>query len=225
MRVVLVGASELGVLAARMLIAAGHEVVVVEADRERIDGVYDDLDCSFLHGDGTKPAVLREARPEETQVLICVTHHDEANVLASLVGRSLGFRRVVTTIEDPELEPVCRELGLEDTLVPPREMALHLKNLVEGAPSVEMSTFFRGDARLFLFIARDEHAGTKLSSLGLPKRSRAVCVYREDEFLLAADDVVLEVGDEVVIAVHAEDLDTLTARLQPALPEQQESEN
>lgn len=43
-----------------------------------------------------------------------------STILASLVGRSLGFKRVVTKIEDIEFEHICKELGLEDVIVPSR---------------------------------------------------------------------------------------------------------
>jgi trk system potassium uptake protein TrkA len=44
------------------------------------------------------PNILREVNPEQTDFLFCLTDSDQANVIASLVGRSLGFKRVVTSI-------------------------------------------------------------------------------------------------------------------------------
>jgi trk system potassium uptake protein TrkA len=101
-------------------------VVIIEQDKERIDALTEEIDCGFLHGDGSKPAILREADPEGTQVLFALTGNDQANILASLVGRSLGFKRVVTKIEDPELEHICKELGLEDVIVPSRTIGRFL---------------------------------------------------------------------------------------------------
>ena len=42
----------------------------------------------------------------DTEVLYCPTNQDQTHVIASLVGRSLGFRRVVPKIDDPELEQI-----------------------------------------------------------------------------------------------------------------------
>ena len=71
-----------------------------------------ELDCGFICGDGSRPAILREADPQHTTVLYCLTGDDKSNMIASLVGRSLGFGRIVTKIDDPELEHICLELGL-----------------------------------------------------------------------------------------------------------------
>ena len=112
MRFVFVGSGSLAVLTGRMLAARRHEVVLIERDLETIATLREELDAGFIHGEGTRPAILREADPAGTDLLFCLTRDDQANIIASLVARSLGYRRVVTKIEDPELEHICAELGL-----------------------------------------------------------------------------------------------------------------
>lgn len=126
MRVVFIGASSLAVVTAKLMRERGEEVVIIEHDKDHIDALSEELDCGFLHGDGSKPAILREANPEGTDVLFALTDNDQANILASLVGRSLGFKRVVTKIQDAELEHICKELGLEDIIVPSRTIGRFL---------------------------------------------------------------------------------------------------
>jgi trk system potassium uptake protein TrkA len=126
MRAVFIGAGSLAVVTAKLIRERGEEVVIIEQDKERIDALADELDCGFLHGDGSKPAMLREANPEGTDVLFALTGNDQANILASLVGRSLGFKRVVTKIDDHEFEHICKELGLEDVIVPTRTVGRFL---------------------------------------------------------------------------------------------------
>jgi trk system potassium uptake protein TrkA len=101
MRFVFIGSGSLAVLTGRMLAERGHEVILIEQDLAIIDALREELDVGFLHGDGTRPAILREAGPEATDLLFCVTRDDQANIIASLVARSLGYARVVTKIEDP----------------------------------------------------------------------------------------------------------------------------
>ncbi len=83
----------------------------------------------FIHGDGTRPAILREGDPQGTDLLFCLTHDDQSNIIASLVARSLGYRRVVTKIEDPDLEHICSELGLADSLVPMHTVGRYLADI------------------------------------------------------------------------------------------------
>jgi len=134
MRAVFIGAGSLAVVTAKLIRERGEEVVIIEQDKERIDALADELDCGFLHGDGSKPAMLREANPEGTDVLFALTGNDQANILASLVGRSLGFKRVVTKIDDYEFEHICKELGLEDVIVPTRTVGRFLAERYAAKP-------------------------------------------------------------------------------------------
>ncbi|MGA8005025.1 MAG: NAD-binding protein [Burkholderiales bacterium] len=134
MRAVFIGAGSLAVVTAKLIRERGEEVVIIEQDKERIDSLAEQIDCGFLHGDGSKPAMLREADPEHTDVLFALTGNDQANILASLVARSLGFKRVVTKIEDVELEHICKELGLEDVIVPSRTVGRFLAERFAAKP-------------------------------------------------------------------------------------------
>jgi trk system potassium uptake protein TrkA len=211
MRAVFIGASALSVMTARFLLSRGHEVVVIERDKEVIDALSAELDCGFLHADGSKPAVLREADPEHTDVLFCLTGSDQANIISSLVGRSLGFGRVVTKINDPEFEHICIELGLEDTIIPARTVGRHLAEMFEGTNPLEISAMIKAEARVFSFVAREEDA-RPLAELDLPDKTRVICIYRDEKFLLPEDDDRLKPGDEVVLITHSRHLPALAER-------------
>jgi trk system potassium uptake protein TrkA len=198
-------------MTARLLLKRGHEVVIVERDKEQIEALSDELDCGFLHGDGSKPAILRETDPAQTDVLFCLTGNDQANIIASLVGRSLEFARVVTKIEDPEFEHICIELGLEDTIIPARTIGRHLADMFEGQDPLELSTMIRDEARAFSFVARAEDE-VAVERLDLPEPSRIVCIYRDDKFIAPDQDTKLKAGDEVVVVTHRKNLPALQER-------------
>ena len=211
MRAVFIGATSLAVITARLLLKRGQEVVIVEQDKEVIEALSGELDCGFLHGDGSKPAILREADPAKTDVLFCLTGNDQANIIASLVGRSLGFPRIVTKIEDPEFEHICIELGLDGTIIPGRTIGRYLADMLEGQDPLELSTMIREDARIFSLVAREESA-VPLRELKLPKPTRVVCLYRAGKLIIPDGDTELKVDDEVVVITDRKSL--------PALQEQ-----
>jgi trk system potassium uptake protein len=211
MRAVFVGASSLAVMTTRLLLGRGHEVVVIEREKARIDTLAEDLDCGFLHGDGSKPALLREGDPSKTNILFCLTDDDETNILSSLVGRSLGYPRVVTRIEDPEYEHLCIELGLEDVIIPARTIGRYLADMFEGRDHMELIAMLKDEARLFSFVAREEDEGP-IQDLGLPDEARIMFLYRDDRFKLPESDTKLKKGDEVAVITHSNNLDKLSER-------------
>ena len=215
MRAVFIGAGVLAVATARYLLKRGHEVVIIERNKEVIQELSLELDCGFLHGDGSKPAILREANPDHTDTLLCLTNSDQANIIASLVGRSLGFKRVVTKIDDPEFEHICLELGLEDTIIPARTVGRHLADMCEGRDPLEISTMIRDEARAYSFVVRTDQAGP-LAKFKLPEQTRVVCIYRQERFILPEPDTQLKAEDEVVLLTNRDRLSDLKAYLAPS---------
>ena len=211
MRAVFIGTGAIAVMTARILLKRGHEVVIIEQDKARIDALSEELDCGFIQGDGGKPAIQREADPDRTDFLFCLTGTDQSNIIASLVGRSLGFKRVVTRIDDPEFEHICIELGLEDTIVPTRTIGRYLADMFAGHDLLELSAMIKDEARVFSFVVKEDESGS-FESLDLPKDSRVICCYRDGKFRLPKPEDELQVDDEVVIITHSRNLPDLDER-------------
>ncbi|SHK61696.1 trk system potassium uptake protein TrkA [Marinobacter antarcticus] len=216
MKAIFIGASNTAIMTAEFLLKRNHEVIIIEIDKEKIDMISNELDCGFLHGDGSKPSLLRETNPEETDVLFCLTGHDQTNIIASLVGRSLGFKKVVTKIEDPSFEHICVELALTATIIPSRTIGRHLADMFEGRDSFEISTMFRYGASTFSFVAQEKHVGT-IQDLALSGDSRVICIYRKEKLILPEENERIELNDEVIIITHQNNLETLNAQLDLAV--------
>lgn len=208
MKIVFIGASSLAVATAERLLDLGHEVIIIESDENVIEGLMRHIDCVFIHGNGSKPAILKETDPESIDLVFCLTKSDEANIIASLVARSLGIKRVITRIEDPEFEHICVELGLNDIIVPTLTNARYLVNIAAGRNILELSAVFRGNVRLFSFIADESDAGP-VENLALPKQSRVIFGYRDNIYMPFNSGSELQKGDEVVLVTTAEDYDKL----------------
>jgi len=214
MRIVFIGAGKLSVMTAQSLLDRKHEVVFIEQNKDRIEELSGELDCGFLLGDGSRPDLLREAGPEHTDYLFCMTDNDQTNIIATLVGRSLKFKKIVTKIDNKEFEHICSELGLENIIVPTRTISRFLIDMVVGQDILELSTMIKGDARFFSFEARAEDEG-EINALNLPENSRVIYFYRDGEFIIADSKTKLKEGDEVIILTHSENIKTLRERWAP----------
>ena len=214
MRIVLCGAGPMTVLTARSLIENGHDVILIESDKTLIDELAEDLDASFIQGDASKPDILSQVNPKDCDFLFCLTNSDQVNIITALLGRSMGFKRVVPSIEDQGLQQLCRELGLEDTIVPVRTMSQYLENMVRGLDSVELSTVLKGDARLFTFVSGKDEADGE-GELSLPANTQVIFFYRDDRYHFADADTRYQEGDEIVLLTRSEHLTELKDRWQP----------
>jgi trk system potassium uptake protein TrkA len=221
MRTVFIGAGEVSIETAKAFVKKGHEVIIIETDKAKIDELSEEMDCSFLQGDGSRPDILREVNPEQTDFLFCLTDSDQHNVIASLVGRSLSFKRVVTSIGDPQFEVICHELGLKDTIIPSRTISRYLGDMVGGTENVDLSAVIKDEARFFTLIAKEEDA-IAAKDLKLPADAKVICYYRDGKFSHADEETTFRIGDEVVILTHSKNMLALEERWQQK-PSQEES--
>ena len=90
MKVVIVGAGEVGFHIARRLAIENRDVVLVDKDSEALRRVSDHIDVQAVHGSGSSPVTLKEAGLKEAETILAVTNSDEINLVACLVADILS---------------------------------------------------------------------------------------------------------------------------------------
>ncbi len=212
MRIAFIGAGRFAVTAAHALLEDGHEVVIVDEDAARLRELEEEnLDCGLVHGDGSRPAVLKEIGPGNTDFLFCMSGSDQDNILAALAGERLGFGHVVVMIQDPDFEGLCTQLGLADVLMPSQETANAVTDRVSGIESADLAPLLEAGLRFFSFAAREEDAGT-VADLDLPEDVRVLAVARDGEGALADPDTRIREGDRVYALCPRDRVESLRER-------------
>lgn len=215
MRTIIVGASRFGIATAKELTEDDHEVVIVDTNAERLENLADDLDCGFIHGDGTLPTVLRDAYGDHADALVLLTNEDDVNILAAVVGRSVGFDRVVPQIVRPELLSVCDELELKDVITPHSTVAQSIVQALKDNSDTSVDLRLHKGIRVVGYAVRPDHDGKTVGQLDLPADSRVIARAHGEEESLVDDDTELTEGDHLIVAVATEALDDLEAILAP----------
>jgi trk system potassium uptake protein TrkA len=211
MRIVVVGASKFGVATVETLIEEGHEVVLVDRNRAQLDRLAKRFDCGMIEGDGTSPSVLRDAVNGKNDVLITLTNASDDNILAALVGRSVGFGRVIPQIIETDLLELCAELGLDDTIMPHVTVARSLCKALEDKTEVAEELTLSNELRLKRVEVGEGADGKKLSDIELPKGVRVVALIDEEHEQLPDEDTALAAGNQVLCVVEKDNRDKLAA--------------
>jgi trk system potassium uptake protein TrkA len=123
MRVVILGCGKLGSRLARKLVAAGHQIVVMDRDQEALKQLGQNFEGETLVGRAYIEENIQRVFEEKTDVFIAVTDKDNVNILfAQWIKNKFKVPRVIARIYDPILAGSYRDLGLET--VCPTNMAL-----------------------------------------------------------------------------------------------------
>ncbi len=135
MKVVILGAGDVGRFVAHELSRIGHDVVLVDCDPEALREADERADVLTLRGDVTHRSVLRSAGVSDAALVVAVTGTDETNVVAAGLASSLGARRTTARVDDPAFFETTAGveqgvLGVQQILCASRLVADELVRLV-----------------------------------------------------------------------------------------------
>lgn len=131
MRIVILGCGRVGAHLARMLVAEGHQVTVIDKNSAAFARLGPDFPGNLVVGTGIDEDVLSQAGIEQAEAFIAVTNGDNTNVMAAQVARDIfGVPRAICRIYDPLREQIYRTLGLE-TICPTLWGANRIKEILQ----------------------------------------------------------------------------------------------
>src|SRR6056297_21859 len=157
LKIVIVGAGEVGYNVSRDLSAEGHDITIVELDETRAGKVESELDVRVVRGNGSRPHVLEKAGICEgcgVDILVASSEKDEVNILACWIAKRAGVKRVISRargLEYTDSPTWARELGIDVMISPERSVAREIEELLSVSSAVHTAEFFGGRAGLYAF--------------------------------------------------------------------------
>src|SRR5690606_5750431 len=180
MRILILGAGEVGFHLTRQLSEEGHDVVIIEEDRDRVRAIEDAVDALVVHGNAASLSTLEAAGIEKTDLLLAVTSLDEINLMACLSAAQYEVPIKIARVSKPDyfdhtgiLPP--ERLGVDRMINPARECAIETFQLLQSAAATEFAQFEGGMVQLIgLHVMPGAPvAGKTLAALGDDRRRRS----------------------------------------------------
>ncbi|HSK18283.1 MAG TPA: Trk system potassium transporter TrkA [Longimicrobiales bacterium] len=209
MRILILGAGDVGMHLAQQLALENHDVVLIEQDRERARMAQDFLDALVVEGNGASLTTLEQAGITKTDLLLAVTSHDEVNIMACLSAAQYDVPKRIARVSKPDyydhtgiLPP--ERLGVDLMINPERECALESYQLLQSAAAAEFAQFENGLVQLIGVRVKPGApvAGKRLLEIGRGMkdvRALVVAIARDGETIIPSGGTRIEEGDQVFI--------------------------
>lgn len=215
MRVIVVGAGEVGTHIAQLLSREGHDVTVVDSNRRRVKEIDKLLDVSLVHGSATDPEAMREAGVGRADLLVAATSQDEVNLVASLIAKLEGVKHRIVRLESAGLRgSAARELhravGANLVIDPDDAVARAVLDLLSFPGATEIARLAEGKLLMLAATLREKapFANMALSDIAAKYDGDwdfIVCTLtRDGKTIVPRSEHSLEVGDDVRIVCRAE---------------------
>jgi trk system potassium uptake protein TrkA len=218
MKIVIIGAGEVGFHIAEKLAGESIDVVVIEADAERLHQLEEHVDAQFVLGSGSSPDVLKKAGIAQASMVIAVSDQDEVNLVACLVANHYSPGSVkVLRVRNPSFlktPEVFAGLRFDLFINPEYEAADKIARLLDVPQALDIVEFASGRILMVGFSVETHMplANRKLFTLGelVPGYTPLVAaIYRGKDVVIPRGASSLEAGDIVYFAVVPDELPRL----------------
>ncbi|MBT0959955.1 Trk system potassium transporter TrkA [Denitromonas iodatirespirans] len=208
MKIILLGAGQVGASVAENLVSEANDITMVDTDADHLATLRDRLDLRTVCGNAASPSVLKEAGAEDADLLIAVTQSDQTNLCACRIARTLfnlptriARLRSSDFVDHPELLDLDN-FAVDFSICPEQIVTDYIRRLIEFPEALQVVDF--ADGALSLIAVRAFEGGPlvghpiKALRYHMPNvEVRVSAIYRQGEPIIPEGDTFIQPGDEV----------------------------
>jgi trk system potassium uptake protein len=207
MKIIIIGAGEVGQHLCATLSGSQHDVTVIERSAELATRIDEELDVRVINGNGSYAGTLVKAGVADCDFFLAMTSDDRTNLLSSSLAKALG-RKTTTitrihdqTYNDNSILNYQAHFGIDHLLNPEALSAVELAKAIRNPGRVAVENFARGqiEVQQFKVAPKARVIGKSLADLRLDPRIRIGYVQNGDRQEVAHAGTVLREGDLVTV--------------------------
>ena len=224
MKIVILGAGQVGGTLAANLANEANDITVVDTDEAALRDLRDRIDIGVVGGHASHPAILQRAGIEDADMLIAVTSGDEINMMACQIAHSLfhtptKIARVRSQEYVTHSSLFCKESIPIDVIISPEQVVSnYIFRLVEQPGALQVVDF--ADGRIQLVAVKAYYGGPLVGQeLRFIRKhmpnidTRVAAIYRRNRPITPTGSTVIEADDEVFFIAAKEDIRSVMSEL------------
>ena len=199
MKIVIVGAGEVGSYLCELLSGQAHDVTVIESSEATAQEIDERFDARVLLGNGGSAETLTRAEVGESDFFVAMTSDDKTNLVSSSVAKALGAKSTICRIHDQTYTDNSYvnyqvHFGVDYMLNPERLSAVALAKSIRNPGRVAVENFARGqiEVQQVRVAPRSKLIGRKLKDLRFNSEIKIGYVQHGDDLEVATAETVIE---------------------------------
>ncbi|PCH61513.1 MAG: Trk system potassium transporter TrkA [Gammaproteobacteria bacterium] len=208
MKIIILGAGQVGSSVAANLAGEANDITVVDVDPDKLAALQDRLDIRTVVGCASHPQVLERAGAADADIILAVTNSDESNMVACQIAYTMFHTPTkIARIRAPEYLAypqlfVQEALPIDVLISPEKVLTDYMRKLIEYPGALQVLDFADGKVQLVAVRAHQESPliGHPLEDMRehMPKiELRVAAIFRQGKPILPEGGTIIEVDDEV----------------------------
>ncbi len=218
MKIIIIGAGEVGFHVSRRLAVENKEVIVIDKDAAALARIADSIDVQTVQGSGSSPIVLKQAGIADADILLAVTDSDEINLIscffASVIAPKITKLARIRGADYTNFleQEMGSALNIDKTINPDQEVVNSILRLMSLPGAEEISEFADGKIRVIgISLPTDSPLiGMKLMNLRKLTGDLGLVIaalVRDDSLIIPGGEDVVQAEDVVYFAYDIRDQD------------------
>jgi trk system potassium uptake protein TrkA len=203
-----VGAGKVGYHLGKFLKAEGHEVMLIEKDRAKVNLLSYEFHDAIMEGDGSTVEVLKEAGTNRADVLVATTGNDEDNLVICKVAKLMFLRpRTIARVNNPQNEELFTGLGVDSFVSATKIINAIIQEQVKiGDMMIPLITLQKGGVEIVeVELSPSSHiVKKKIKDLTLPQGAIFIAVIRGEEIIIPYGETEFNPEDKIIAFVKRE---------------------
>jgi trk system potassium uptake protein TrkA len=218
MKVIILGAGQVGASVAEGLVSEENDITIVDSDAERLSMLQDRLDLRTICGNAAYPSALRDAGADDADLVIAVTPNDQTNLVACKLAHAIfnvplriARLRAQDFLDDRSLL-APENFAVDHAICPEKEISEYIGHLIEFPEALQVLQFAAG--RVCLVAVRAYDGGLLV---GKPIRemrdhlpagmdARIAAIFRDEQAIAPEGETLIRAGDEVFMLAATENI-------------------
>ena len=223
MKIIVIGAGEVGSYLCKILSERNHEVTVIENSETVAAAIEETQNVKVLNGNGSSAQTLSEAAVGDSDFFLAMTSDDRTNLVACSLAKALGAETTIARVHDQTYTDNTYvnyqvHFGVDIMLNPEALCAVELAKEIRNPDRVAVENFARGQIEVQnvkVTTARSLLVGKPLGEVKMKPEVRVGYVQRGDLFEVATAETVIKPGDSLTLFGTTEALFELKPKLDP----------
>ena len=206
MKIIVVGAGDVGHYLCQSLSEDGHSVTLIESDENIADEAEENLDVRVVRGNGASAKFLSLAGAENADFLMAMTAHDQLNIVACSLARKLGTKTTIARVHDQvyadnTVVNYQKHFDIDILINPEALTAIELAKHVRNPERIAVEDFARGQIELQEIEISEgaKVAGKTLREAGIGDSVKVGYVQRGETLSVPTANTILSPHDKVTI--------------------------
>jgi trk system potassium uptake protein len=142
-KIVIIGSGDVGFDLSSMLAGEKHDVTVLDPEQSSLNRTAEHNDILAIQGSGTSAVDLLRAGVDQCDLVIAATSLDEVNMMASMMSKRLGAKKVIARIRNEEFSlpgsPILpSDMGIDVVINPELSVATEIVQLVKRSAASDV---------------------------------------------------------------------------------------